>query len=385
MPDARCRERLELCLAVATGRAERNRLAPALAGVDWADLASGAERERVAPLVYQALKHEPAVPPDVLARLRDSHRGTAVRVAQMRKALASVLRVLDAASIRVLLLKGAALGCDVWTDIGLRPWSDVDLFVAPHDVERALRALASLGYERDVPEKPAGARFVPENEVPLVGPGSVILDLHWSLFDLSGYQSVVGPQFPWDRVRDVAIEGSPAWVLAPERQLLHLCGHLAVHHAGDELLWLNDVAELLARYRDRLDWDLVLAEARATALVLALQRTLAQTAGNLGAPVPPGVAERVRVLKPTTAEQHLVLPRLTDRSRSMAARLWADVGSVESWPERLRFARARLFPPAAYMRRRYGVSHPALLAVAYPYRWLTGLRKPGFGTEGGTS
>ena len=177
------------------------------------------------------------------------------------------------------------------------------------------------------------------------------------------------------------VKGNPAWILVPELQLLHLCGHLVLHHEGDELLWLNDVAEFVARYRDRLDWDVVLAEAQALDLVLALQRTLTVGAATLAAPVPSLILERIRALRPSRAEV-AVVRRLTDRDRSMAARLWLDLTTMGSWAERVAFARTRLFPSTAYMKARYGVSHPVLVALAYPYRWLIGLRRGAFSVEG---
>ena len=48
-------------------------------------------------------------------------------------------------------------------------------------------------------------------------------------------------------------------------------------------------------------------------------------------------------------------------------------GSMPDWRQRLHFARANVFPSADYMRQRYGVRHPLLLPIYYPWRWLRGL------------
>jgi len=60
--------------------------------------------------------------------------------------------------------------------------------------------------------------------------------------------------------------------------------------------------------------------------------------------------------------------------RATGRRFWSDLRAIPGWRQRLRFARTHLLPSAAYMRRRYGIAHPLLLPLYYPYRWLRGLR-----------
>ncbi len=368
------RERLTICVAGATGRIGQAQVDAALLDADWNAMRSLAAHERVAPLLYRAVTNSPAIPLDVLEDLRHAYRTTAVRVGQLRSALVDALRVFDTAGVQVLLLKGAALSCGVWTDRGLRPWSDLDVCVRRDQVAAAIHALAPLGYTSGRMETTVGATVAHESELLLAGPGGVLIDLHWSLFDSPHYQSRAGDTYVWDHARAVVVDDAPAWILTPELLLLHLCGHLVLHHTGDELLWLNDVAELVALEHDRLNWDLVLAEAQALDLVLALQRTLTTVTDTLAAPVPPPVLARLQALRPSPAER-AVVHRLTDRERSMAARLWLDITTMGSWTDRWAFARTRLFPSRAYMRARYGVAHPVLIALAYPYRWLIGLRR----------
>jgi hypothetical protein len=51
---------------------------------------------------------------------------------------------------------------------------------------------------------------------------------------------------------------------------------------------------------------------------------------------------------------------------------WISLAGLPDWRSRLSFLRAHLFPPAAYMRHRYGLRHPVLLPLAYVWRWLVG-------------
>jgi hypothetical protein len=46
-----------------------------------------------------------------------------------------------------------------------------------------------------------------------------------------------------------------ARVFARAAQLLHLAGHLELHHASASWLWLYDIAARLHKFGASLDWD----------------------------------------------------------------------------------------------------------------------------------
>jgi len=371
------------CVNVGSGRVDRSVLSSLLDGADWHRVLEMAERERVTSWLHRALKADVRVPISVRRGLREVYRETAGRVAQLRSALSEAIAALAAARIPVLLLKGAALQQDVWTDIGLRPWSDLDLFVDRRHVQSAVATLARLGYRPGRAETTLGATVAHENELALVGRGGVVVDLHWSLFDSPHHDALADLSLLCARARPCAVLGMPAKMLSPEEQLLHLCGHLVLHHNGDELLWLNDIAQLTRVHHDTLRWDVVVAEARRRDLVLPLQRCVSAVAATMAADVPPGVLERVKALRPSETEVRVV-GRVGDRQRSMAARLWLDVTTMTGWGNRLAYLGTRLFPSPAYMKARYQLSHPAQVALAYPYRWLIGLRRDPLGVGGHT-
>lgn len=59
-----------------------------------------------------------------------------------------VLSQLAPADIRVVLLKGIALIHELYKDEGLRPMSDVDLWVLPENLNRLTAVLTRIGYEQ---------------------------------------------------------------------------------------------------------------------------------------------------------------------------------------------------------------------------------------------
>jgi hypothetical protein len=289
--------------------------------------------------------------------------------------LGRILRALDEAGVPVIVLKGAALAEAVYGNIALRPMADLDLLVPHESLAPTLAALANLGHLAADTETQDGAAATFENEVMLrkAGPVAVLTEIHWSLLDSPHYQHLLPMSWFWETAIPVRIEGAEVLVLGPEALLMHLCAHLALHHGGRGLLWLHDVAEALHHFRDRLDWDLLLAKAEEYDLVLPLQLILPRVAEDWAAPVPPGFLQRLRRLEPSPQEVR-VFNWLTARERPVAQRFWADLASMPGWRSRLRYLMGNLFPSMAYMRQRYRIRHDLLLPLHYPYRWLLGLR-----------
>ena len=369
------REFLMCCLrARLDPRARAAAHAMALRGLDWEAVWRSAEAERLAPLLHGVLRHEAFVPPHVAKRLASVYRFVGFRNLALLQELGVVIRQLAAHGIAAIVLKGAALADTVYRNISLRPMGDVDLLLHRPDIRSALQILATLGYDPARAETHPGAVETYENEVLVrkaAGLGT-LLELHWSLFDSPYYQDKLDLTWWWDTAVSIQIASAPAKMLGPEAQVVHLCGHLALHHGGHGLLWLHDIAEVVAAYGTTIDWPAVLSRARAYDLVLPLQQGLCRVSEEWGAPIPPTVLEQLCILQPSRGESR-IYTWLSAPNRSVAQRFWADVSSFSGWRARLRFARASLFPSAAYMQQRYRVPHRLLVPLFYPYRWLRGL------------
>jgi hypothetical protein len=283
------------------------------------------------------------------------------------------LRAFAAAGLEVIVLKGAALAEAVYGDVALRPMVDLDLLVQPHDRDAARALLARLGYAGVRREVRPGALAEQESEIELCKHRGIALqvDLHWSLFDSPYYARRVDAQWVWQTAVSTCVAGEPARVLGTQAALLHLCGHLALHHAGRGLLWWQDLVELLRAPGARVDWDDLLARARLYDLQLALRSVLTGLAEEWQAPIPAAVLSQLRDLQPSPYEAWL-FPRLS-QPHPAGARLWTDLASLPGWAERWRFATSNLFPSADYMRQRYDIRSAWLLPLFYPYRWLRGL------------
>lgn len=338
-------------------------------GVDWDALVHAAHAGGASPLLYHTLRGRNLLPPSAEEALRIDYYANARRNLFLFRELAGLLTALSAAGVDVLLLKGAALAEAVYDNPAVRPMGDLDLLVREARVPDALRVLSGLGYAIT---PPAAYR----NEIVLQKHAAVgvILELHWQLFVSPAHHQTIPADWLWDTALPVQVEGAPAWILGPEAQILHLCGHLVLHHDGEapRTIWLHDVAEVIALYHDRIDWENVLARAQAYGLLGAVQNVVGRVVDDWQAPVPPGVQARLRTLRPSPAEGR-VQNWLVDAHTSGAHRFLADLRSISGIAGRFRFLWRNLFPPPGYVRYCYGVRHAALVPLYYPYRWLKGM------------
>jgi hypothetical protein len=216
---------------------------------EWTALPTAAESHGVAPLVYHHLKTTGAsIPTDTrreLAALTVRHRHAhEVRT----RALRDILSAFEAAGIRTVILKGAALAHLVYPEPGMRPMRDLDLFILDGKAEASLQIMSQLnGFAPDLTEEP--------NDKHLLGTLlreqlRVSVELHLRVPGTKGEDPIpfsIGPE-----------DSPPAYILNREEMLRHLCHHAAGHSIVFEmvrLIWASDIVGFAEQFADDLDWQ----------------------------------------------------------------------------------------------------------------------------------
>jgi hypothetical protein len=120
--------------------------------VDWSYLVRSATRHQVLPLLHRALVDAEnagaAVTPTALRNTIQQELTT--RIARNRQLAAELVRLVRLgadAGLTLLPFKGAVLACDIYGDLALRQFADVDLLVDSSRSDVADEFLRSLGYE----------------------------------------------------------------------------------------------------------------------------------------------------------------------------------------------------------------------------------------------
>ena len=291
-------EQRALCLAARThldGEAELQLVALLRAGVDWERLWAQAHRHEVLDLVgatVRGLDREVPVPPAWLARAQRRSVATLLRNRTLEAELLGVIGALGAAGVDSLPVKGIVLARTLYGSLALRSSADLDVLVRPADLAPARAALRARGFAHAA-APPFEALHHPFHDPqyfrPVAG-GQVCLELHHALWSARHFGDVDGL---WERRVTSRLGDAEVRVLGPEDTLLHL----AVHRARSplRLRHLCDVAELVRRDWATLDWDRVVAAARAIGARTTLHEALVLARDLLGAHAPPDVLPALHV------------------------------------------------------------------------------------------
>jgi hypothetical protein len=212
-------------------------------------LIDGAMREGVASFLYKNLKTSElleSLSPGQRERLETFYFQTLRLNIRLIRDLKQVLGVVNQKGIRVVLLQGIILLAQLYSDIGVRPLGDIDLWVLQEDYLSFVGVLESLGYERD-PLYPNTLRR-----------GLTVLDLHTHILgaDRIRTRALLLPKDQNDIFKDTQVidfDGSEARCLNTYDQVFYLGLH-ALKHNLDRLLWLVDIKALLANW-GKSDWE----------------------------------------------------------------------------------------------------------------------------------
>ena len=337
-----------------------------------------AQYHGVAALLYERLPQLSTWPPPIKEAIRRQAFAQAFWELRHQHVIGEALAALRSRGIEPVLFKGTALayggvyGNPVW-----RARGDTDMIVAPHDRDGAAETLVALDFRRD---KAVSGEFVSYQDSytkDVEGGGRHTIDLHWRINN----SELLSRLFSYAELRVEARSASPlcdaALVAGPVHALMLACLHPATHvhnpymvddvayYGGDRLIWHYDV-HLLAQSFTAADWerfvDRVVAKGMSAICLSALERA----AERYGTHVPQFVREGLASTGGAVAI-YLNAGRLRQA--------WIDFSAIPGLRNRARFAAELVFPPADYIRAKYGASPDRKLPWLYARRAARGMIK----------
>lgn len=332
----------------------------------------------VGPLL--ALSSAPDMPSEIS---EDLHRRLVARElweAQHQRVLAGALEALTQAGLRPILLKGSALALSHYPTPAARVRGDSDILVEQTGRAAAISALRQAGFS---PALAAGGRVLVGEMLLQKADASGLLhdiDLHWRLNSSAVLARLFSHEELLARSGRVTLAGLEiartgdvdSLVFAAVHRRLHVGSDTEIILDGhryatpDSLTWLMDIHLLFKALDEPARSALVerSLEKGVAALVAGALRSAAQ---RLGTPVPEALLERLESAAPTPVDRYIA----ASGSRRMAMNLVATRGAAA----KASFLRELLFPPPAYMRRRFARGRFDWLPVLYLRRGLSGLTR----------
>ena len=263
------------------------------------------------PIVYLRLSETgvSSVPPMVISFLRRSFQETTWRNTLLAGELTRVLDLLSSHGIDAVPFKGPVLAALAYENVAMRQFGDLDLLVQSHERTRTRELLLGDGYTMYDEWSHVHELL---HEYTLVSTrGGVRVDVHWKLFPRA-----VLPVKPHRlrRLAEVTIGDRTVRTFSPEITLLILCVH-ADTHAWERLMWINDIAHLVASCPG-LDWAqaLEIADSSGSERLLLLGLRLADEL--FGAAPPEPVMTRARTNRHVTRLAAIVSDRLFEPALS---------------------------------------------------------------------
>ncbi|MCW3846650.1 nucleotidyltransferase family protein [Sphingomonas sp. LB-2] len=212
---------------------------------DWDIALRGLRRHGLIALAAPLLKRERVIPGDFLAVLEAQQGDHAVAALMRIREASRIVRALEAAGIRYLVIKGLALSIQLYGDPALRGGRDIDIWIEPGRMADAETILGQLGYVLPVNALPKGPEgLAPPKESGWVHAESrMLVELHDRLTDNPALLPWAFEEI-WEERETVTIAGHAVPTMPRRRLPLYLAVH-GVRHGWQRLMWLEDLAAVL--------------------------------------------------------------------------------------------------------------------------------------------
>ena len=261
----------------------------------WEAFLALADEHRILPLASTRLTAAGAsLPPSIEDRLRDAWQRNVFHSTANAAELIQILQAFQRENIDAMPFKGIVLAASAYHDLAARNAGDIDILLRLEDLLRATQILIGRGFDLLTPVREDGSPSLAnshEYHFERVSDGRVV-ELRWRLeLTQPRYRRNIGMKWLWPHRRATSVAGVDLPNMDPETALLVLCMH-GSKHTWSRLVWISDVAHLLAAF-PTLDWSRVLGDARRLGLRRALALGLLLAHRVCAAQIPPTMLRHV--------------------------------------------------------------------------------------------
>ena len=230
----------ELQLLLACGRAQLNTAAggqivsAAEQPIDWFKAIDLASYHGLSPVLICQVQQRAMfeVPETARLYLIEQFRAHTIRNIQLTRELLEILSLLEKAGVGPLAFKGPVLSQQLYGDLSLREFLDLDILVPPSDAWTAIASLSAKGFEPQFHlTQQQFARFQrSRSDMGLYHNAKKLpVDVHWGLLS-PGYTFSPASKIAWDNIQSVSIASRYVKTFSSETQLLFSCLHQAKHN-----------------------------------------------------------------------------------------------------------------------------------------------------------
>lgn len=355
-----------------------------LAVTDWDYLTKTIIDRGVAPLLFKKLTlltNSSQIPDIVLSKLQHTYYITISRGTILLNYFQSIADAFSKQSISIVALKGVYLSENLYHDIGLRQFSDIDLLVHEEDGEKCLIILERMGFRATGAiklSKFVNAQFDIVHYTPMVLNG-VSIEIHIKLHRKGEKYNLITSEV-WKNAVPVTINKQNVLALNSNDLLIHLCVHLDKHFQGGKVQFtcLSDITNMLNENEARFDWEAFTASNQLYMSEEVVFKYLVLVNKYMNAPVPADVIDKYSYLLTDETEQQFFKYLKgcfgsVSKNASISAHFYY-LKEVTTFSNKVRYLSGVLFPSKDFLIQRYEIKHPILAIFYYPLRWFEGIK-----------
>ncbi len=309
-------------------------------------------------------------------KLRHDYLYTAAKNTMLYSEFGRVVNSLRDKDIDVMAMKGAVLAELVYQDIGTRSMSDVDLLIRKEDIAKADTVLNTLGYKA-ADLSPFDSKETPDNYLTTRDyrsskPGKPSFHVHWHIVNSSipaPYSSTIDMNDIWKDAVSVEIAGTTLKSMSPHHSMIHLSEHaMRVTHSASKLIYLVDVASLIKRYGDALDWNKTVRTGKAYGVDNFIHNILKLTLLTTGVNIPERVLNSLKPEKRTVWER--LFYNISAKGHAVSGLSYlVHLGMKNGPTKKILFILRTFFPPAWVLAKRHPDSCGKTPLKFYLYRF----------------
>ena len=349
---------------------------------DWDYLTKTIIDRGIAPLLFKKLpffKNKSLIPEAVQAKLQQTYFITISRGTLLLNYFQHIAKAFSNQGIAVIALKGVYLSENLYHDIGLRQFSDIDLLVHEEDGERCLDILRNLGYRAVSALKLSefvSSQFDIVHYTPMVLNG-VSIEIHIKLHRKGEMYNVLTSEL-WKNAMAVTVNKCNVLALEINDLLIHLCVHLDKHFQAGKVQFtcLSDIINVLNENEVGFDWGAFTASTQLYQSEEVVFKYIVLVNKYMNAPVPTDVINKYDYLLTEETEQQFFkyLKGVDSLGNVSLSSHFYYLKEVTTFSNKVRYLLDVLLPSKDFMIERYKIKYSSLVIFYYPLRWSEGIK-----------
>ncbi|MBU4311144.1 MAG: nucleotidyltransferase family protein [Candidatus Omnitrophica bacterium] len=261
--------------------------------LDWGFLWEQSLYHGASSFLYHHLKKqglEDKAPADYLEKFRGFYIWVNFKNQALWEEFCNIEKALLQKNIKAVPIKGIALNQVLYEGKNIRPIGDIDILIQKSELPDAERVLLSSGYIKST----AGYSidYYKKYHCHIPFRKRHLCEVHWAIA-LPRPHKIDLPDI-WKNTREYNVKETKLTILSPEDNLFTLALHLNRFNSPLSLRYIMDVSEFINQYRNTIDWDYLIKNARANKIRSLLYFALYSAQDMLGAPVPKNILQELR-------------------------------------------------------------------------------------------